>query len=86
MFIILSFLAAMLLDSNQLLVFSYNLLFLIKCDIGNKFCICYHYSRDGSSQKYSSNTLISELSIASEMMASRMKGEVVIGYAIPAHV
>jgi hypothetical protein len=31
--------------------------------------------RDGSSQKYSSNTLISELSIASEMMASRMKGE-----------
>ncbi|XP_039843667.1 protein SWEETIE-like isoform X8 [Panicum virgatum] len=31
--------------------------------------------RDGRSQKYSSNTLISELSIASEMMASRMKGE-----------
>jgi hypothetical protein len=63
---------------------SYNFLFLIKCNIGNKFCICYHCSRDGSSQKYSS--FLSELSIASEMMASRMKGEVVIGYAIPGHV
>ncbi|XP_039805913.1 protein SWEETIE-like isoform X1 [Panicum virgatum] len=31
--------------------------------------------RDGRSQKFSSNTLISELSTASEMMASRMKGE-----------
>nr|CAB3470555.1 unnamed protein product [Digitaria exilis] len=38
----------------------------------------------GSSQKHSSNTLISELSIASETMACRMKGEVVIGYTIPA--
>jgi len=79
MFIISSFLAAVLLDSNQLLVLSHNLLFLIKWNIGNKFCICYHCSRDGRSQKFSSNTLISELSTASEMMASRMKGEVVIG-------
>ncbi|RLM55986.1 HEAT repeat-containing protein 5B isoform X5 [Panicum miliaceum] len=39
--------------------------------------------RDGSSQKYSSNTLISELSIASEMMASRMKGECKIALVLP---
>ncbi|OEL32096.1 hypothetical protein BAE44_0006885 [Dichanthelium oligosanthes] len=34
--------------------------------------------RGGSSQKHSSNTLISELSIASETMACRMKGEILV--------